>query len=117
MEELRMTVGVVHFVGEQDGSTERELKDKLTPIFRNNGAVKKAYLARVRFDDKPTVVVCLCICFQGEHKHEIVSSVGQVFSNLFSVREHLDTIFLNDLQENELAVVCKPFFSAIVPAG
>ncbi len=112
-----MTVGVVHSVGGQDGSTERELKkDKLTAIFRNNGAFKKGYTARVRFDDKPTVVVCLCICFQGEHKHEIKSSVGQVFSSLFSVREHLDTIFLNDFQENELAVVCKPFFSAIVPA-
>src|SRR5512140_3771865 len=47
----RFTPQNVHFVCEQDGAPERELKDRLATTLRSMG-VKKAYLAVVSYDDR-----------------------------------------------------------------
>lgn len=99
----------IRFLGEQDGSPERELKAQLTEIFRGNRKINCAYLARVEYDKK-SPAVALCLGFPLEPDRVLAERVGDIFASLFGRHEHLDIVFLCETQEAQLLRVCKPFF-------
>ncbi len=99
------------FLGEQDGMPEAELKARLIVVFGRRRTVASAYLARVEYPGQPSVAVALCLRTQPGLEQNLVAEVSEVFSKLFSQREHLDVLFLTDEMEAELKVHCHPFFS------
>lgn len=101
----------MQFLGEQDGPTERILKTALVELFTRDRTVSRAYLVRVDFGKNEVgVLLALRTNAVPDEEMEIVKKVGAVFGGIFNSREHLDTIFLNDLDEDRLRVVCPPFF-------
>jgi len=102
-------VAEIRFLHEQDGPSERLLKEKLREMFRKNRAVERAYLAIAQLGEETGVVLGLAARFGPEEK--IVTKVQTVFASVFNSSEHLDILFLTAKQETELTQVCKPFFS------
>jgi len=100
----------VRFVGEQDGLPETLLKNKLTDLFRHEKNVARAYLVRTDLGNGHGIVVVLAVRMKSAPDKAIVPKVGVVFASIFNPPEHLDTMFLTEGQEAELAKVCKPFF-------
>ena len=107
-----MQVPQVIFLAEQDGPTERELKEQLVQFFVSSSAMKSAYLARISYDRSSAPVVALCLRAEAAQNHFVTEDVGSIFSSMFATAEHLDIVFLDELQEIELLKVCRPFFSA-----
>ena len=99
----------VRFLGEQDGTAESDLKDRVAPILRDSQAVRRAYLARVQYDNPvPAVALCL-VPADGGVEDALLEKIASVFAGMFSNREHLDMIVVDHDQERELAQVCRPF--------
>lgn len=118
----------VHFVAEQDGAPERELKERLAATLRPLG-VRRAYLAVVAYADEkpprsvgvnhePATSVALCVTLQdgAAEKQDIVQRATADFSALFGQHQHMDIIFLTDQQELALARICRPFYLAMETA-
>jgi len=106
-----VTVQTVHFIGEQDGPPERELKEKLIVLFGQLKLVKIAYLARVKYRETGLAGVALCVRGQPGQERMFAKRVGKVFSPMFASPEHLDVIWLTPDQETSLAKVCTPFYT------
>ena len=103
----------LHFVGEQDGPPERELKERLADFFRRDQSVKAAYLARVSYDDPSRISVALCLRTQFGPDHGMAEKIGRIFAAMFGSHEHLDIVFPTPEQEAALAKVCASFFSSV----
>jgi hypothetical protein len=99
----------VHFLGEQDGPPERELKSRLTDLFQHQ-SVERGYLARVVYEGDGVIAVALCIRRQIGPDSGLAEKVGQIFAAMFGKDQRLDIIFLSGEQETELANTCRPFF-------
>ena len=111
-QKLRMdteVVGGIRFLHQQDGVPEREFMQAVTAVLQ--GAVQRAYLARVEYADTGTNAVALCLRAAGSEE-SLATAVGGVFSRMFGSNQHLDIVFLNDDQERELERVCRPFFES-----
>lgn len=108
-EELK--VRTIHFLGEQDGVPERELKDELRKLFQNHNGVLSAYLARVTYSGQTSSDVALCLSSNDEEAAFLVSQVQHIFASMFGADQHLDIVFVNAEQESELARVCRPFLT------
>ena len=106
-QELR--VPTLEFIGEQDGPSERLLKDQLRRFFERDKSVHRAYLAKVRIG--PADGVALCIRSEFGADRGMAEKIGTLFRGIFKFPEHLDIMFLRDAQEKELQQVCKPFFT------
>jgi len=100
----------IRFVGEQDGVPERELKALLAPELLSRN-VERAYLARIEYQDPRAHEVALCV--RGVEDPGLVQTVAGHFAKLFGRAVHLDILFISESQEQELARVCKPFYSAV----
>jgi hypothetical protein len=100
----------VTFIGEQDGAAERMLKGELSELFGGRESVQKAYLARVHYGDPKAASVALCLGVTGGADEQIVEKVHSLFAKQFNEAAHLDIIFLSGKQEEQLALVCKPFY-------
>ena len=111
LEKLRreFRVGAVHFLGEQDGPPERDLKERLATFFRTEREIGAAYLARVTYNDDSLNVAC-CIRMHVASEEDVVRRVSAIFSELFGSHAHLDILFLSQEQEAELSTVCNPFY-------
>jgi hypothetical protein len=107
-EEFR--VSEIRFLGEQDGPSERILKERLADFFRRDGSVNRAYLARVDFSEGKNASVVLGLRTQFGPDKGMVEKVGAIFGFVFNAKEHLDIMFLTDDQEAELVKACPPFF-------
>jgi SseB protein C-terminal domain len=103
----------LHFIGEQDGPPERELKERLVGFFQRDQSVKAAYLARVSYDDPSHVSVVLGLRTQFGPDRGMAEKVGRIFALIFGSHEHLDILFLTTEQEAALVKVCAPFFRSI----
>ena len=103
---------IIKFVGEQDGSSERELKDRFVEQFRGNATVLRAYLARADYGDAAGPHVTLCVRSAVAKDKALVGRVADIFAALFGSHEHLDILLIRDDQEAELRRVCKPFYEA-----
>ena len=99
----------IQFVGEQDGPSERDLKQALVSVFEKH-RVQRAYLARVRAGTGGGVSVTLCLAAARGRK--IVHEVAGVFHQRFGSHEHLDILFLSGPQEFRVAGVCQAFYVA-----
>jgi SseB protein C-terminal domain len=99
----------IHFVGEQDGPPERELKSELSQVLANAQTVQKAYLARVLYVSSKQASVALCLC-DSEPSRNVVESCAQMFHKLFGPTQALDILFLKSTQQSEISEVCRPFF-------
>ena len=101
----------VLFLGEQDGPSERDLKDQLSALFKSASKVESAYLAVVGYEGGSDRSVALCLTgVTDEERPEIAKAVGRVFASIFNAREHLDIMFPNMTQQVRLGEVCRPFF-------
>jgi hypothetical protein len=107
----QVMVQTVHFLGEQDGPPEQELKNKLVILFGQLRLVNIAYLAVVRYGDAVSPNVALCVRQPGQNR-VFAERVGRVFGPIFGSHEHLDVIWLTPEQETSLAKVCRPFYGA-----
>jgi SseB protein C-terminal domain len=105
----------IRFFGEQDGVPERELKSRLAEFFERDQSVRKAYLARVGYDEHSPVAVALCLRTQFGPDRGVAEKVGKIFATMFGAHEHLDIMFLGNEEESELAKVCPPFFGKSIP--
>ncbi|HEY2882413.1 MAG TPA: enhanced serine sensitivity protein SseB C-terminal domain-containing protein [Pirellulales bacterium] len=105
------TAPVIRFVGEQDGVAERKLKEEFSALFEQNASVRKAYLARVIYEDGSNQHVALCLAAPTDN--QLNRAIGKIFGQMFNTKQHLDIFFLRDVnQESELSCVCRPFFEA-----
>jgi len=100
----------ITFVGEQDGPPERMLKEKLSVLFAGSKNPLKAYLARVHYREARGESVCLCLSVSGGEEKPLVEAVHSLFAQQFNRAVHLDILFLNPKQEEQLTAVCKPFY-------
>lgn len=106
----KLNVPVLGFVGEQDGPAERLVKAELCELFEARKTLLRAYLARVHYGDTKVVSVCLCLTVTDGDDKEVVEAIHCIFSRQFNREVHLDIVFLQPKQENELSAVCKPFY-------
>jgi hypothetical protein len=107
------------FVGEQDGPPERTLKAHLTELFEREGGVRRAYLARITFEETDTHSVALCLyagsaerVLEAKAERDLVEKIGRIFASIFVRQEHIDIMFANKTQVAELDQCCRPFFDA-----
>jgi len=107
-----MRVPKLRFLGEQDGPSECELKERLVEFFRRDRSVQAAYLARVTYGDEAEANVALCLRTQFGPDRGLAEKVGTIFKTLFNAQVHLDIIFPSAAQQSELTQVCKPFFES-----
>jgi hypothetical protein len=105
---VEMRVHKLQFIGEQDGLPEQLLKDRLTEFFQRDKSVQKVYLAKITIGNE--IGVALCLKSQFGPDRGLAEKIGSIFKTIFNAREHLDILFLNRLQETQLARVCGPFF-------
>jgi hypothetical protein len=107
------------FIGEQDGPTERTLKDRFVEFFKREGEVRKAYLARITYEGSDSLSVALCL-YAGsverglteKAKRDLVENVGKIFASIFGRQQHMDIMFVTKTQVTELDQCCRPFFDA-----
>jgi hypothetical protein len=107
----KMNVPTVNFVGEQDGPSERELKQCLTDAFIQLGSVTTAYLARVEHESPTEQHVALCFVIDESAPEPIVAAVTEIFRSMFSSEVQLDIIPLSKEQESRISLVCRAFFT------
>jgi SseB protein C-terminal domain len=100
----------IRFVGEQDGRPERLLKESLSGLFRSDGTIDKAYLAKIDYADGGKVGVVLGLLTQFGPNQSLVVQVASAFKSIFNEKEHLDIMFMTDTQNAQLSAVCRPFF-------
>jgi hypothetical protein len=108
----KIKVPTTRFIGEQDGVPERELKARFSELFRQESMVQRAYLARAEHGDGKGIHVTLAVRRSGGEDPSLIPKLGQIFAEMFSSHEHLDTMFIRDDEERELRMVCAPFYEA-----
>lgn len=106
---LRFNDGVV-FLSEQSGSAENAFKQVIVRILQYRPEVQRAYLAQVANREESMANVTLCISSTKPEDTSLLDEIDAEFARMFSVSEHLDTLFLSELQEEELRKVCSPFW-------
>ena len=102
----------LRFIGEQDGIPEREFKERVVALLDGAGIVERGYLARVAYESASAEVVALCLLAE-EPQGALLREIGAVFASMFGRDQHLDILFIDRDQEQELARVCAPFFESI----
>jgi SseB protein C-terminal domain len=105
-----VTPPVIKFLGEQDGSIERDLKSRFIDLFDENPTIRRAYLVRTDYGDATGANVALCVKSSAGEDMALVSDVFAIFAEMFGIHEHLDVLFVRDDQEQQLRAVCTPFY-------
>ena len=109
----REHIEITCFLGEQDGASERKLKNGLFSIIRSRKDVDRAYLARIQYrSGRPGVALCIAGHSVSE---DTIQSIAGVFRSLFRDDCYLDVLLLDPVNEANLTKVCSPFFDAAVP--
>jgi hypothetical protein len=106
----KLDIPVLIFVGEQDGPPERLLKGKLSALLDGHGNVLRAYLARAQYGNSKNILACLCLGVTGGADEPLVEAGHSLFAQHFNRAVHLDIVFPSLEQEEQLALVCKPFY-------
>ena len=106
----RLMVLTVRFVGEQDGPSERRLKECFVEHFRKQATVERAYLALADHGDGKRAHVTLAIRSSSGEDPTLIRKLQSIFSSMFSSHEHLDMMFIQEDEEHQLQGVCKPFY-------
>jgi hypothetical protein len=102
----------ITFIGEQDGTHERRLKEAISVLLDLNASVARAYLARVRYDDGTTSSVLLGLFrHDGRENGKLALQMDRTFGALFNTEAHLDVVFLDDAGEAQIRKSCQPFYT------
>lgn len=112
---LRTESGIaktLRFIGEQDGTPEREFKERVIPLLDASGSVERGYLARVAYESASTELVALCLVAH-QPTVGLLGLIGTTFASMFGRDQHLDIVFIDSELEPELARVCQPFFRSV----
>jgi hypothetical protein len=104
------SAGEIRFLGEQDGPSERRLKERLADFFPRDRSVSRAYLVRADFGAGKNASVVLGLRTQFGADKGMVEKIGTIFRGAFNAREHLDIVFLTNVQEAQITNCCKPFY-------
>lgn len=104
-----MRVPQIRFLGEQDGPTEREFKQRLAELFGHDRRIIAAYLARVAYSDTTPISVALCLYTATGEVTPLADAAAQVFSSMFGRHEHLDILFIDRQQSAALSKICSAF--------
>ena len=81
--------------------------------FAARPAVRRAYLARVRY--APGAPEHVAMCLVGESSDEALDEVQKIFWALFPTDQHLDILFITADEEARLAATCASFYEAREP--
>ena len=100
----------ITFLGEQDGPAERRLKEALAVLLGLGATVTRAYLARVRYDDKTSGVMLGLRTDDERNSEKVAGQMGKTFAALFNTRADLDIMFLDDERDAEIRKACAPFY-------
>ena len=106
----RFTTPEVTFLGEQDGPAERRLKEALSVLLGLGATVTRAYLARVRYDDKTSGVMLGLLTDDERNSEKEAGQMGRTFEALFNTKTHLEIMFLDDERDAEIRKACAPFY-------
>ena len=106
----QFTTPDVTFLGEQDGPAEQRLKEALAVLLGLGASVTRAYLARVRYNDKTSGVMLGLLTSDAQNSEKVAGQMGKTFAALFNTKTHLDIIFLNDEKDAEIRKACPPFY-------
>lgn len=105
-----INIGRIKFLSEQNGPYEERLKERLRSMFDRIGGVAKAYLVRVSYAGGFDFGVVLATNADAKKIETIVPHISKLFSTIFSADQCLDIVLLNEVDETEAALVCKPFY-------
>jgi hypothetical protein len=100
----------IHFLGEQDGPPEQDLKRQLSDYLGCEHQIKRAYLVQIAHDTTSTPKVALCLVGEQTNIRQVVQCVGTIFKELFPTAESIEVLFLNELQKTEVNLVARPFY-------
>lgn len=106
------TSSETRFVAEQIGVLENELKESIVGLFRDRNRPLRAYLVQVEYGEEKDFNVALCVASGSGEDEELANDIALVFRRVFGPHEHLDILFLSEIQETQLRKVCCPFFSS-----
>lgn len=99
----------IHYIAEQEGKPEAELKNVLRRIFESYSGVTKAYLVSVKYDESPQIWVALCL-MSASREMKMLHAIRSIFKSLFRKGNDLDIMFVGDSEAARIEAVCKPFF-------
>lgn len=100
----------IKVLGEQDGPAERRLKEALAVLLGLGATVTRAYLARVRYDDKTSGVMLGLLTDDARNSEKVAGQMGQTFKALFNTKADLEIVFLDDARDAEIRKACAPFY-------
>ena len=63
--------------------------------------------------DGASAPIEVLLCLVAPEDASIVALVGEEFQKIFASSQHMDTLFLTDEQQREVATVARPFFTAM----
>ena len=99
----------VHYIREQDGAPERNLKAELSKVFDSYAGITKAYLVQVKYDESAETSVSLCLQSTAREM-KLVDEMRGAFKSRFRLGEHLDIMFVTPAETQRIEAVCPPFF-------
>ena len=100
----------LNFVCEQDGVSEKEFKNALIPILIKHDKPVRAYLVQTRYVDNIEFNVALCFMTEGKEDAYLLNESIKIFKVMFGTKEHIDIIFLNQEQEQNIRKISCPFY-------
>ncbi len=100
----------ITFLGEQDGPAEQRLKEALAVLLGLGATVTRAYLARVRYDDKTSGVMLGLLTDDERNSEQVAGQMGKTFAVLLNTKASLDIVFLDGERDAEIRKACPPFY-------
>jgi hypothetical protein len=107
-----INVQVIHFICEQDGPAERDLKALWHPLLIGSPEVTCAYLVRVSYGDDKAEHVLLALRSTGSLDTDLAFSLRAPFAAKFNREASLDIGYVSSAQESTIVQVCSPFYVA-----
>jgi type III secretion system (T3SS) SseB-like protein len=101
------------FLSEQDGAVEQNLKTHLRAQFQCGLEIRKAYLARVRYESSNDQKVALCLVDDDVDRPAIVERIGTIFRGIFKTTESMDIVFLSAEQQKQIGSIAKAFYEQL----
>jgi hypothetical protein len=101
-----------HFIAEQFGAPENEFKESIICLLQSQSRPLRTYLAQVEYGEEKDSKVALCVASNGGEDEGLAYDIASIFRHMFGSHEHLDIVFLTEIQEVMLRKVCCPFFSS-----
>jgi hypothetical protein len=106
-----MYVPDAHFVCEQSGEAEAEVKNRWIELLADRSGVASAYLARVQYGESLETAMALCIRVHAAAAAKTaVGRCAAAFVSRFGSDQALDILILTASQEEALQAVCAPFY-------